>query len=364
MTRPQVSMLQAAAGRLLIGFLLLVAALSLAACNRNDEGTQTSELLSSYLPEDWVAVTVDNEVQGFQQVNIDGDDVDEWLYFFHYDGQGDKNGPIGGIIYDAQQDVDSQQPAAFFVPYRLLPDWREGKGQGYLGETSVALSQARIDPNSTTASADELVVKGYSAGDVLTRLSLFRWLDTGWGYAVSHFVGNAGLLLTAGSAENSLISQVAAFNRLNDRSRLCERVEYARQDSDLRFNATPPSILFCPLAADAQVGVPDVPTYPEAVVMAWLLGTDQAKREQLVLADQQAAVEQEIDGDLQRVIHIQYPGTATPVNRGDFVSEMTVQTVLETTAGQQTVQWLLVELRPNADEKTSRWRIASAQRIE
>ena len=103
---------------------------------------------------------VDNKAQGFQQVNIDGDDVDEWLYFFHYDGQGDKKGPIGGIIYDAQQDVDSQQPAAFFVPYRLLPDWREGKGQGYLGETSVAGSQARIDPNSTTASADELVVKG------------------------------------------------------------------------------------------------------------------------------------------------------------------------------------------------------------
>ena len=108
---------------------------------------------------------------------------------------------------------------------------------------------------------------------------------------VSHFIGNAGLLLTAGAAENSLISQVTGFNRLNDRSRLCERVEYARQGSDLRFNATLPSILFCPLAADAQVGVPDVPTYPEAVVMAWLLGTDPAKREQLVLADQQAAVE-------------------------------------------------------------------------
>jgi len=345
-------------------FLLALMALLLAACNRNEDGTQTSELLSSYLPKDWVPVTVDNDVQGFQKVNIDGDEVDEWLYFFHYDGQGDKKGPIGGIIYDAQQDVDTQQPAAFFVPYRLLPDWREGKGQGYLGETTVSWSQARIDPDIVDRPADELVVQGYSTGDLLTRLSLFRWLDTGRGYAVSHFVGNAGLLLTAGAADNALISQVAAFNRLNDRSRLCERVEYARQGSDLRFNATPPSILFCPLAADPQVGVPDVPTYPEAVVMAWLLDTDRAKREQLVLADQQAAVEQSIDGDLQRVIHIQYPGTATPVNRGDFVSEMTVQTVLETTVGQQTIQWNMVELRPNADEKTSRWRIASAQRIE
>jgi hypothetical protein len=61
---------------------------------------------------------------------------------------------------------------------------------------------------------------------------------------------------------------------------------------------------------------------------------------------------------------VQYPGAATLVNRGDFVSEMTVQTVLETSSGQQTIQWLLVELRPTAEEKTSRWRIASAQRIE
>ncbi len=146
MTRPQASMFRAAAGRLLIGFLLLLAALSLAACNRNEEGTQTSELLSSYLPEDWVAVTVDNKVQGFLKVNIDGDDVDEWLYFFHYDGQGESNGPIGGIIYDAQQNVDPNQPAAFFVPYRLLPDWREGKGQGYLGETDGHLDHVADRP--------------------------------------------------------------------------------------------------------------------------------------------------------------------------------------------------------------------------
>ena len=358
MRRSLPAMSQADPRRWPLGMLLVLAVLALAACNRGQEGTPTSELLSSYLPQDWVAVTEGTDVQGFQKVNIDGDEADEWLYFFHYDGQGGNKGPIGGIIYDAQQDVDTQQPAAFFVPYRLLPDWREGKGQGYLGETTVSWSQARIDPDIVDRPADELVVQGLSAGSVLTRLSLFRWLDVGRGYGVSHFVGNAGLILSAGAADDSLISQVVAFNKLNDRSRLCERVQHARQGSENRFTASPPGIVFCPLAAGVEPGVPDQPTYPEAVVMAWLLG---GRSDNLALDN--TALKASVPDQVQRVVHVQYPGAATLVNRGDFVSEMTVQTVLETSASQQTIQWLLVELRPTAEEKTSRWRIASAQRI-
>jgi hypothetical protein len=203
------------------------------------------------------------------------------------------------------------------------------------------------------------VVQGLSAGSVLTRLSLFRWLDVGRGYGVSHFVGNAGLILSAGAADDSLISQVVTFNKLNDRSRLCERVQHARQGSENRFTASPPGIVFCPLAAGVEPGVPDQPTYPEAVVMAWLLDNQRGD-----LALDNAALQATVPGSIQRVVHVQYPGAATLVNRGDFVSEMTVQTVLETSAGRQTIQWLLVELRPTAEEKTSRWRIASAQRIE
>jgi hypothetical protein len=93
--------------------------------------------------------------------------------------------------------------------------------------------------------------------------------------------------------------------------------------------------------------------------MAWLLGGQRGD-----LALDNAALKAVAPGPIQRVVHVQYPGAATLVNRGEFVSEMTVQTVLETSAGQQTIQWLLVELRPTAEEKTSRWRIASAQRIE
>ncbi len=357
MTRPLALSFRAASGRWLLGVLLVLAALTLAACNRNQEGTQTSELLSSYLPDDWKPLTEGDNVQGFQKINIDGDDAEEWLYFFHYDSQGDKMGPIGGIIYDAQQNVDPNQPAAFFVPYRLLPDWREGKGQGYLGEKTISWEAVRIDPRSTTTWADELMVIGLSAGDIPTRLSLFRWLGVGGGYGVSNFVGNGGVLtLPTDRAESALVQQVITFNRLNDRSRLCERVQHTRQSSENRFSAEPPGIVFCPLAANVEPAVPEEPTYPEAVVMAWLLGGQSAD-----LALDNVALTALVSDRTPRVTHVQYSGTATPVGRGDFVAQMTVQTVLQTTSGEQTIRWNMVELKPTAEEKTSRWRIASAE---
>lgn len=362
MTRARSSPFRVGAGRWLLLPLLALLALSLAACNRNEDGTQTADLLSSYLPADWLALTEgDDNVKGFQEVNVDGDKDVEWLYFYNYDNQTDgdnvKRGPIGGIIYDAQANVDPNQPAAFFVPYRLLPDWREGKGQGYLGETTVKWATARIDPGSTDAWADELMVTGLSAGDVPTRLSLFRWLGQGAGYGVSNFVGNGGVLtLPTDRAEDALVEKVITFNKLNDRSRLCERVQHTRQDSENRFIAEPPGIVFCPLAVNVEPDVPDEPTYPEAVVMAWLLGEQSAD-----LALDNAALTALVPDKAPRVTHVQYAGTATPVGRGNFVAQMTVQTVLQTTAGEQTIVWTLVELKPTAEEKTSRWRIASAE---
>jgi hypothetical protein len=124
----------------------------------------------------------------------------------------------------------------------------------------------------------------------------------------------------------------------------------------LRFVATQPAIVFCPLAPDVT-NVPDQPTYPEAVVMAWLLG---GRPDSLALDN--TALKAAVPNNIQRVVSVQYPGAATLApGRTDIVSTMLVQTVVETAAGQQTIQWNLVELRPTAAEGTSRWRIASAQ---
>ncbi len=352
------------AGRWPSAGLLILLALTLAACNLGQQGGQTSDILSTYLPTDWKPVTSGTNVQGFQQVNIDGDEDPEWLYFYHYDNQSNGTilGPIGGIIYDAQYSTrpegDSRQPTAFFVPYRLLPDWREGKATGYLGEASLAWAQAYADANTNI----ELTVLGYSAGNLLTRLSLFRWQSLELGYGATNFVGNGGLLLTpapaSGATQIPLITQVVAFNRINDRSRLCEQVAYQRVETENRFVASPPSIVFCPLTAGTP-GVPDQPTYPEAVVMTWLLGDKNA-----ALALNNDALIAVVPGAVQRVVHLQYPGAATRISRGEFVAEMTVQTEIVTSDGPQVVAWTLLEQGANEQQRTNRWRIAAAQRIE
>lgn len=351
-----------AAGRWLLGFMLVVMAFSLAACNRDDNTVQTSDILREYLPEDWKPLA-DKALQGFLRVNIDGDVPDEWLYFFHYDNQGGNNGPIGGVIYDAQQSREQPQPAALFVPYRLLPDWREDKGQGYLGETTVVWSQARINPNASNV---ELVVIGYSAGGVPTRLSLFRWQGAERGYGVNHFVGNGGIVLRpTDRSDGSLVREVLTFTKLNDRSRFCERTHFVRQGDEPRFAEDLPSITFCPQAPGAEPTTPSQPTYPEAVVLAWIWGDRPAM---LTLNNETNNVlRNQIPDPVRRVVHVQYEG-AVPVllarEAEGIVSEIVVQTVLDTSAGLQTYQWYLVERRADETNRTSRWRIVSAQRIE
>lgn len=341
--------------------LLLLAVLVLSGCRRGGS-SQTTEILNSYLPKDWVGLTDNSTVRGFQKITLDGDEYSEWLYFFHYDNQGDALGPVGGIIYDAQQTVDPLQPAAYFVPYRLLPDWRDGKGQGYLGETTVTWAAKRLDASIEEGSADELAVLGYSVGGVPTRLSLFRWLDVDRGYAVAHFDGNAGVQITPSDlASPGLITEVLTLDKLNDRSRLCKLVKHTRQGDGLSFASAPAGIVFCPAAADLVLRVPDNPTHPEAVVMAWLLG---GQNSVLALPGQNDALKAALKGEMLQVVTVTYPGVATLDATGAYVSRQEVQTLLATNNGTQVVQWNLVELRPTIEERTSRWRIESAQIIE
>jgi hypothetical protein len=317
--------------------------------------------LAQYLPSDWTPLTLPDSSSAFQSLSIDGDADNEWLLFYRYDSpEGATSGPIGGIIYNVQQNADPYdpdvvipfpfQPMAFFVPYRLLPDWTPGKGQGYLGETTVTWELTKLTQRQEPA--DELLVQGTSPSNAVTRVSIFRWNGETEGYSVAFFFGSHSAAIEAGREAGDAVRQVVTSNALDDRSDLCERTVWTRQGDTLSFAASPPAIVFCLGSAPAQ------PMYPEAVVLAYLL----TGNTELVLPGSLAQVQSVVRSPVARVVTLAYPGTATVTGTGaSAVSQMVVQTLSEGDQGQSRVEWLLEEQRSNAEEKTTRWRIVSAK---
>ena len=237
--------------------------------------------LNNLLTTEWKVLS-----DGITACDYDADGAQEWLVLYEYDHTPlEKRFLIGGVIFDTQSSSGHQSdgtPSLYrpelLIPYRLLPDIYPGKGQGYLGENRVSLSlysKTSADQNST-CSADEIVVLGYNDGSVEaapSRLSVFHWQGMEQGsYQVAHFVGNARVETTPAdlpARTDQPVTAVKTFNRLNERSQLCEVRAYQRMQplADLSFRevADEYSIDFCYEA-------PQEPAYPEGVVMAALRG--------------------------------------------------------------------------------------------
>ncbi len=237
--------------------------------------------LSSLLPADWVVLS-----DGIASCDYDADGAQEWLVLYEYDHtELAERFLIGGIIFDTQSGGGGQTDGTpnpyrpeLLIPYRLLPDIYPGKGQGYLGESRVALSlysPARAEAGSGCR-AEEIVVSGYSDASVdasPSRVSVFRWRQTDQsGYQVAHFVGNARVETSpAGlpAQSDQPLQEVRTYNRLNERSQLCEVHGYRRQQSPLELTFVDVvdeySIDFC-------FEAPAEPAYPEGAVIALLRG--------------------------------------------------------------------------------------------
>jgi hypothetical protein len=214
------------------------------------------------------------------QCDFDGDGQLEQLLVYRYNsttlpqplaksGSTATYAPFGGVIYDTQPATLKPQPdspgpyrASQFVPYKLLPDFYPGKGQGYLGETSVNFQYAPPVTAGAGCKTNEVNVYGFSGGALPTRLSVFRWAGTDAGYQVAAFAGDGRV--ESAATTTGQINSATTYNRLqNHRSILCDVQGYVRPNLDV--------ITFIPNAAiqtiDFCFGPPPEPFYPEGVVV-------------------------------------------------------------------------------------------------
>lgn len=238
--------------------------------------------LQRVIPAEWAPIPGQR-----MQCDFDGDEEQEWLIVYQYDttevtrpNQAKdakvSRGPIGAVIYDAQSTDLPPDPATptlyrptYLVPYRLLPDFYSGKGQGYLGETNIERILYPAQVQGKACEATEIAFLGYSDSKLPTRLSIFRWRDRITGYRSFHFVGNARIA-TAGPTDGAQpITDVTTYDHLeNHRSLLCAVRRFWRPDAgnlDFYEDAAASTVDFC-------YDAPKDPTYPEGAVVALLRG--------------------------------------------------------------------------------------------
>jgi hypothetical protein len=270
---------------IIIGGILLVLLVLYLIFGPGRKGSQEPETtlpasVQRLIPPSWNVITD-------QTCNFDDDPQDEWLVVYHYDnvpvhpaGQPSDTAvavsPIGGTIYDAKlespaEPESSQYQVTAITPYRLLPDFTIGKGQGYLGESAVqTLYFPPIDKDGNCAPT-EVGFLGYSSGNIdgatslPTRLSLFYWAGKDLGYQGSLFIGNARIDADIPTEPNQFVTQVTAYNQLNDRSLLCQAMTYTRTGPKQPFYIDPGTTTL-----DFCYGAPADPTYPEGTVAALL----------------------------------------------------------------------------------------------
>ena len=240
--------------------------------------------LIDYLPADWLIADKS------QRISIDGDDEEEFLILYTYDGA-----PVGSVIYDFQDstsfvtpDVEPipipNQPSVLYVPYRLLPSYLPGTGQGFIASPGTLANLEIYQVNRTTepelredgtAIPDELIVY-----DGVRRITFVWWRDFYHGYGLTH-VDVPGRLFgfTYREGEGADTSPPLAFQGhvpLNDRSLFCYQIRFVRTDGSLfpvpdipddkaiHYQHIPEGLRFCN-------GTPTFPFFPEGVVLAFLL---------------------------------------------------------------------------------------------
>jgi len=291
------------ARRWVTGFVLCLALLS-ASCAALQRSESAALPLTEVLPAAW------SPLRDVEEVNIDGDAAPEYLLFFTYDtttaaalprtlfsmGSAASSGPIGAVIYDGQVvtgttptvQVSPDRPTTAFVPYAILPSYRDGAGLGYVAEPtqSEAIEAYAVSYRTagqttgvaTAATPDTVILLG---GE--TYLTFAWWQNRAAGYGVTQLYGPGGFEQTlyqpfdwaSWRRDPQPIREIIAVHPLHDRNRICRRFRYGVDEaalvagrpgvgSPLHFQKDDLGLHFC-------AGTPGHPFYPEGVVLAYLL---------------------------------------------------------------------------------------------
>ncbi len=228
--------------------------------------------------------------EGLKNVDIDGDDVAEWLFIYY--NQGD-TGHIGGVIYDAQNrpQVDNsvaipQQTSAYLIPYPLMPDYSPGKNQGYLGDDDIQIQGVYTDParkpegDSGAIKGDRLQFRGIHRGKT-SYFSTFWWIDqqSGYGGALAY---TPGWFSTSrddpnwpnwdSNSEPTYVTTLWAWEPQMDRSNTCRRVQWQLEGVRFVADYANSDLMFCSGFTDPNNGLLLTdPAFPEAQVLAYLI---------------------------------------------------------------------------------------------
>jgi hypothetical protein len=239
-----------------------------------------------------------------------------------------------------------------FIPYSLLPSYRPETGQGFIAEPAqreaIDVYPVRFQRTATTTAADgdeQEVVRPNDALAILGGTTYLTWVwwqpqQDSYGitqlYAPGHF--EAALFQPynweSWRAAPAPIREIIAVHPLHDRSLLCRRQHYLLVAPTAELLATDaPLERVAYRAIDLGLhfcnGVPTAPFYPEAVVLAYLLGGEQTLWDQENLAAPTLAQHEQLiaRNDILRIEDLAsyktIPGTGSNANGQGTLSAST-----------------------------------------
>lgn len=336
--------------------------------------------LKQVIPEDWTPLRI-------EEADWDGDEDDEWLLLYRYNAPREK-GPVGGVIYDAQVDLQAKPGGlrlptrpAFLIPYPLLPSSQTG--EGYLGLKDV---ETRHYDTNDDDKVDEIVFLGKAYDDQVTSASLFQWQGSEKGYfLVRHFVGDGGVKVKGGTKPSKgeilykgQIDTVVVRTHTRDRSLLCRKEVYRREAGEAEFKRDGPPTL------DFVYGVPDSPVYPEGTVLAYYLALakgDSGKAKRYLLTQEEIQELKELTPYLQtlrsavwlpsppsscpKVVELAYKGESdltlviaqTMESKPPTLEYADVRVAIVSDSGPWEGVWLVINMAVGQPQQSARWKL-------